>query len=135
MSLEPGARVVIEVSRRELKGLAAPALAAEAVSVFEAARQHLREPPDLHVQRLGDSDIHSGTPGGTGSDRIIAEESVLLLSPNRWFSRLVHFGRLCEERTASGAARSRCDGRWRRSPRRRKRSLVELRLSSPVPSR
>lgn len=87
MTVEPRAGVVIELGGRELKGLAASTFAAEAVCVFEAAREHFRETPDLHVQGPGDSDVHAG------SHRIIAAEPVVLLSLNRWFIRLVHFRR------------------------------------------
>ena len=59
--VEPRALLVIELSCRTPTGLAASALAAKAVYVFEAAGEHVGETPDLHVQRPGDSDIHSGT--------------------------------------------------------------------------
>ena len=67
VTVEPCAPLLIELSCRKPKGLAASALAAEAVYVFEAAGEHVREAPDLHVQRPSDSDIHAGTQVARGS--------------------------------------------------------------------
>jgi hypothetical protein len=62
VAVKPRPTLTVEVSAGQPNYLAAAALAAETVFLFEAAWEHLRDSPDLHVQRPGYRTFHAVTP-------------------------------------------------------------------------
>jgi hypothetical protein len=109
MTVEPRTALGVEGSRRPPRYPPAAALAAEAVLVVEAAGEHVRDSADLHVQRPGDSDIHSGIHAAPrerpqeARTQIITAEPVLLQSLNRWFIRMVHLISAFPDEDSDGA--------------------------------